>query len=104
MTINCKVLFAISITPCYHRLKAYISFLSRSEKTIQGSLGAASAFQLTEETEVSSGRTNTKIEGIAAEFAELGEKTLNFYSAFRAGNPQLSGGEVVVNLYIDVEL
>lgn len=122
------------------------------EKTIQGSLGAASAFQLTEEmgaldkqskkilqyrevlavilketveeyqgyseaeimefieadsiteeTEVSSGRTNTRIEGIATEFAELGEKTSNFDIAFRAKNPRLSDGEVVVNLYVDVE-
>lgn len=44
---------------------------------------------ITEETEVSSGRTNTKVEGIATEFVELGEKTLNVYSAFRARNPQL---------------
>lgn len=122
------------------------------EKTIQGSLGAASAFQLTEEmnaldkqskkilqyrevlaiilketveeyqgyseaeimefieadsiteeTEVSGGRTNTKIEGIATEFAELGEKTSNFDIAFRAKNPRLSDGKVVVNLYVDVE-
>ena len=62
------------------------------------------ADSITEETEVSSGRTNTKIAGIATEFAELGKKNLNLYSAFRARNPRLSGGEVVVNLYIDVEL
>ena len=122
------------------------------EKTIRGSLGAASAFQLTkdmealdkqsrkilqyrevlavilketveeyqeyseeeimafieadsiaEETEVSGGRTNTKIDGAATEFAELGEKTSYFDIAFRAKNPRLSDGEVVVNLYIDVE-
>ncbi len=122
------------------------------EKTIQGSLGAASAFQLTEEMsaldkqsrkvmqyrevlaiilketveeyegyseaeimefieadsiteemEVSGGRTNTKIDGSATEFAELSEKTSRFDIAFRAKNPRLSGGEVVVNLYIDVE-
>ena len=122
------------------------------EKTIQGSLGAVSAFQLTEdmdaldkqskkilqyrevlaiilketveeyqgyseteiiefieadsiteETEISGGRTNTKINGEATEFSELNEKTSNFDIAFRAKNPRLSGGEVVVNLYIDVE-
>ena len=44
---------------------------------------------ITKETEVSSGRTNTKVEGIATEFVELGEKTLNVYSAVRARNPQL---------------
>ena len=102
------------------------------EKTIQGSLGAASAFQLTEdmnvldkqskkilqyreavaiilketveeyqgyseaeivefikadsiteETEVSSGRINTKIEGITTAFAEIGKKTSNFDIVFR---------------------
>ncbi|MCM1211836.1 MAG: hypothetical protein NC318_09560 [Blautia sp.] len=122
------------------------------EKTIQGSLGAASAFQLTEEMEaldkqskkilqykevlaiilketveeyqgyseaeimefieadsiteaieVSGGRTNTKIEGAATEFAELDEKTTNFDIAFRAKNPRLSNGKVAVNLYVDVE-
>lgn len=122
------------------------------EKTIRGSLGAASAFQLTkdmealdkqskkilqyrevlavilketveeyqeyseeeimgfieadsitEETEVSGGRTNTRIDGAATEFAELGEKTSYFDIAFRAKNPRLSDGEVVVDLYIDVE-
>ena len=122
------------------------------EKTIQGSLGAASTFQLTEEmdildkqskkilqykevlaiilkekveeyqeyseteimefieadsiteeTEVSGGRTNTKIHGETTEFAELTEKTSNFDIAFRARNPRMSGGEVVVNLYTDVE-
>ena len=42
--------------------------------------------------------------GIATEFAELGDKTSIFDIAFRTRNPRLSGGEVVVNLYIDVEL
>jgi len=122
------------------------------EETIRGSLGAASAFQMTEdmdaldkqskkilryrevlaiilketveeyeaysvdeikefieadsiteESEVSNGRTNTRIAGMTTEFAELGEKTSNFDIAFRAKNPRLSGGEVVVNLYIDIE-
>lgn len=40
------------------------------------------ADSITEETEVSSDRTNTKIEGIATGIAELGEKTSNFDSAF----------------------
>ena len=122
------------------------------EKVVQGSLGAASAFQMTEEmnandkpskkilqyrevlaiilkgtveeyqeyseaeimefieadsitekTEVSGGRTNTKIDGVATEFTELDEKTSNFDVAFRAKNPRLSGEEVVINLYVDVE-
>ena len=121
------------------------------EKTLKGSLGAASAFQLTEDmsskdkpskkilqyrevlaiilketveeyqgyseeeimefieadsitdaTEVSGGRTNTRIGGTATEFAELEEKTSNFDIAFRARNPCLSNGDVVVNLYVDV--
>lgn len=58
---------------------------------------------ITEDTEVSSGRTNTKIVGTATEFAELSEKTSSFDIAFRAKNPRLSDGEVVINLYIDVE-
>lgn len=112
------------------------------EKTIQGSLAAASAFQMTEdmealdrqskkilqyrevlaiilketveeyegyseaeimefieadsiteETEVSGGRTNTKINGIKTEFAELNEKTSSFDIAFRAKNPRLTRAE-----------
>lgn len=122
------------------------------EKAIRGSLGVASAFQLTEEmealdnqskklfqyrevlavilketveeyegyseteimefieadsitdeAEVSGSRTNTRINGAATEFAELSEKTSNFDVAFRARNPRLSDGKVVVNLHIDVE-
>lgn len=122
------------------------------EKTIQGGLGVASAFQLTEEmealdkqskklfqykevlavilketveeyegysekeimefieadsiteeVEVSGGRTNTRINGETTEFAELSEKTSNFDVAFRAKNPRLSDGKVVVNLHIDME-
>lgn len=122
------------------------------EKTIQGGLGVASAFQLTEEmealdkqskklfqykevlavilketveeyegysekeimefieadsiteeVEVSGGRTNTRIDGETTEFAELSEKTSNFDVAFRAKNPRLSDGKVVVNLHIDME-
>lgn len=122
------------------------------EKTIQGSLGVASAFQITEkmealdkqskklfqyrevlavilketveeyegyseteimefieadsiteEVEVSGGRINTRIDGEKTEFAELNEKTSNFDVAFRAKNPRLSDGKVVVNLHIDME-
>lgn len=61
------------------------------------------ADSITEETEVSGGRTNTKIDGMKTEFAELNEKTSSFDIAFRAKNPRLSGGEVAVNLYIDIE-
>ena len=38
---------------------------------------------ITEETKVSSGGTNTKIEGITTEFTELGEKISIFDIAFR---------------------
>lgn len=58
---------------------------------------------ITEDTEVSGGRTSTRIEGSTTEFPELNEKTSNFDFAFRAKNPCLSQGEVVVNLHVDME-
>ncbi|MGN0312304.1 MAG: hypothetical protein ACI4CC_05955, partial [Lachnospiraceae bacterium] len=58
---------------------------------------------ISEETEVSSGRTNTRIDGEHTEFTELGEKTSFFDVLFKAKNPRLSKGEVTVNLHIGVE-
>ncbi|MGN0312528.1 MAG: hypothetical protein ACI4CC_07115 [Lachnospiraceae bacterium] len=58
---------------------------------------------ISEETEVSPGRTNTRIDGEHTEFAELGEKTSFFDVLFKAKNPRLSKGKVTVNLHIDVE-
>lgn len=58
---------------------------------------------ITEETEVSGGRTNARIDGENTEFAELGEKTSFFDVLFKAKNPKLSNGEVMVNLHINVE-
>ena len=58
---------------------------------------------ISEETEVSPGRTNTRINGEHTEFAELGEKTSFFDVLFKAKNPKLSKGEVTVNLHIGVE-
>ena len=53
--------------------------------------------------EVSTGRTNTQIRGDNPEFVQLNEKTSNFDIIFRAKNPCLSNGKVIVNLHIDVE-
>lgn len=53
--------------------------------------------------EVSTGRTNTQIQGGNTEFVQLNEKTSNFDMFFRARNPQLSVGDVLVSLHIDIE-
>ena len=53
--------------------------------------------------EVSTGRTNTRIQGDSAEFVQLNEKTSNFDLIFRAKNPQLSTEDVLVSLHVDVE-
>ncbi|MCH5339749.1 MAG: hypothetical protein J1E03_13280, partial [Acetatifactor sp.] len=53
--------------------------------------------------EVSPGRTNTKIQGDAAEFVQLNEKTSQFDVAFRVKNPRLSTEEILVSLHVDVE-
>lgn len=54
--------------------------------------------------EVSTGRTNTQLRGDNTEFVQLNEKTSNFDVSFRAKNPLLSGEDVQVNLYVDIEL
>lgn len=56
-----------------------------------------------ESTEVSPGRTNSLLRGDNPEFVQLNEKTSLFDLAFRAKNPLLSHGNVLVNLHIDVE-
>ena len=61
------------------------------------------ADSIRESAEVSTGRTNTQIRGDNPEFVQLNEKTSNFDIIFRAKNPRLSNGKVIVNLHIDVE-
>lgn len=61
------------------------------------------ADSITESRELSTGRTNTRIRGDASEFVQLNEKTSNFDIMFRAKNPCLSNGKVIVNLHVDVE-
>lgn len=58
---------------------------------------------ITDTKEVSTGRTNTQIQGSNTEFVQLNEKTSNFDVFFRARNPQLSMGGVLVSLHIDIE-
>lgn len=58
---------------------------------------------ITESEEVSTGRTNTLLRGDNPEFVQLNEKTSNFDVMFRAKNPRLSKGRVIVNLHVNVE-
>lgn len=51
-----------------------------------------------ERREVSSGRTNSRIRGESAEFAQLNEKASFFDVLFRARNPKLSAPNLQVNL------
>lgn len=53
--------------------------------------------------EVSTGRTNSQIQGDSTEFVQLNEKTSNFDLVFRAKNPLLSTEDVFVSLHVDVE-
>ena len=55
--------------------------------------------------EVSPGRSNTQtqIHGDHAEFVQLNEKTSHFDVIFKAKNPLLSKGDVLINLHVDVE-
>ena len=61
------------------------------------------ADSISDAKEVSTGRTNTQIQGDSAEFVQLGEKTSNFDVVFRAKNPLLSEKGVIVSLHVDVE-
>lgn len=58
---------------------------------------------ITESREVSVGRTNTPIRSDNPEFIQLNEKTSKFDVVFRAKNPRLSSGKVIVNLHINLE-
>ena len=58
---------------------------------------------ITSTTEVSPGRTNTKIRSDTQEYIHLNEKTALFDLAFRARNPQISTEDIQINLHIDVE-
>ncbi|MDE6388015.1 MAG: Rpn family recombination-promoting nuclease/putative transposase [Lachnospiraceae bacterium] len=58
---------------------------------------------ITESREVSAGRTNTQIRSDNPEFVQLNEKTSKFDVVFRAKNPRLSAGKVIVNLHINLE-
>ncbi len=58
---------------------------------------------ITSTTEVSPGRTNTRIRSDTTEYTQLNEKTSLFDLAFRARNPQLSTEDIQINLHIDVE-
>lgn len=57
---------------------------------------------ITAEDEVTTGRTNTRIQGENVEFVQLNEKTSNFDIRFISKNPVLSK-DMQVNLHIDVE-
>ena len=58
---------------------------------------------LTDQKEVSAGRSNTQIRGENTEFIHLNEKTTLFDLVFRAKNPRLSKENMQVNLHIDLE-
>ena len=58
---------------------------------------------MSSEMEVSSGRTNTQVQGDNPEFVQLNEKTSYFDLVFRAKNPLLSTKDVFVSLHMDVE-
>jgi hypothetical protein len=58
---------------------------------------------MTSEMEVSSGRTNTQVQGENPEFVQLNEKTSYFDLVFRAKNPLLSTKDVFVSLHMDIE-
>ena len=61
------------------------------------------ADSITDTEDVSPGRTNTRIIGDDKEYVALNEKLSQFDTKFRAVNPGLSGGGVVVNLHVDIE-
>lgn len=58
---------------------------------------------MSSEMEVSSGRTNTQVQGDNPEFVQLNEKTSYFDLVFRAKNPLLSTKDVFVSLHMDIE-
>ncbi len=66
-------------------------------------MGFIEGDSITTDEDVSLGRTNTRIIGDDKEYGALNEKLALFDTKFRVVNPELSGGEVIVNLHVDVE-
>ena len=66
-------------------------------------MGFIEGDSITTDDDVSPGRTNTRIIGDDKEYGALNEKLALFDTKFRVVNPELSGGEVIVNLHVDVE-
>lgn len=56
-----------------------------------------------EDTEVSTGRTNSIIQGDNVEFTQLNEKTTLFDIIFKSKNPLLSDEKVLISLHINIE-
>lgn len=71
-----------------------------SKKEIMGFIEVDS---ISEDTEVSPGRTNTAITGDSAEYKLLNEKVTQFDIDFRALNPMLTKSRITVKLHIDIE-
>lgn len=67
-------------------------------------MGFIEADSITDNEEVSPGRTNTRIQGSDKEFVALNEKVALFDTRFKAVNPELSDGKIVVSLHIDLEV
>ncbi|MCI8484470.1 MAG: hypothetical protein HFH41_09035 [Lachnospiraceae bacterium] len=70
--------------------------------TLQEIMDFIEADSITSEDDVTTGRTNTRIQGENIEFVQLNEKTSNFDLRFTSRNP-LQSGEVQINLHIDLE-
>lgn len=66
-------------------------------------MGFIEGDSITTDEDVSLGRTNTRIIGDDKEYGALNEKLALFDTKFRVVNPELSGGEVIVNLHVGVE-
>jgi hypothetical protein len=58
---------------------------------------------MSEDTDVSQGRTNTEVSSDNKEYQALNEKTSNFDFTFDARNPNLSNKEMRVNIHFDFE-
>lgn len=58
---------------------------------------------MTDDREVSAGRTNTQVRVDNAEFVQLNEKVSFFDLIFRARNPKLSIDDVLVSLHVNIE-
>jgi hypothetical protein len=72
--------------------------------TVQQIIGYIEADSISDETEVTPGRTNqNRIDGINAEFSAFNEKLSIFDVVFKAINPKLSNEEVIYHLYFDIE-